>query len=61
MEPVARQHVRLKGRPGLYFVLCVYTEYGFAELVELHTATLVEGVPFNRIMPIEQNEITAAD
>ena len=47
MSPTARECVLVRGRPGLYFVLTVYQEFGYADLVELHSATLVEGVQFD--------------
>jgi hypothetical protein len=52
MIPAARQSVCVEGRSGLYFVLTVNQEYGYADLVELDSVTLVEGVRFERILPV---------
>jgi len=52
MIPASRQRVRVEGRSGLFFVLSVNEEYGCADLVELNSATLVEAVRFERILPV---------
>jgi hypothetical protein len=52
MIPAARQRVRVEGRAGLFFVLCVDQEHGCADLVELNSVTLVDVVPFERILPV---------
>jgi hypothetical protein len=51
MIPAARQRVRIEGRTGLYFVLAVNQEFGYAELLELDSLTLVDGVRFESILP----------
>jgi len=51
MIPAARQRVRVKGRTGVFFVLTVNQDIGYADLVELDSATLVEAVRFERILP----------
>ena len=55
--PAARQRVLVRDRAGLYFVLTVYQESGCADLVELESATLVEGVQFDKILPLSPPEI----
>jgi hypothetical protein len=52
MIPAARQRVRVEGRTGLYFVLAVNQEFGYAELLELDSLTLVDGVRFESILPV---------
>ena len=49
MIPAARQRVRVEGRTGVFFVLTVNQDLGYADLVELNSATLVEAVRFERI------------
>ena len=51
MIPAARQRVCVEGRSGVFFVLTVNRETGYADLVELNSATLVEDVRFERILP----------
>ncbi len=51
MIPAARQRVRVEGRAGVFFVLTVNQDIGYADLVELNSATLVEAVRFERILP----------
>ena len=51
MIPAARQRVCVEGRTGLYFVLSVNHEYRYADLVDLDSATLVDAIPFERILP----------
>lgn len=55
--PEPRQRVHVKGRGGLYFVLTVNQEYGYADLVELHSATMVKGVQLDKILPWRPPEI----
>ena len=57
MVPAAHERVLVKGRGGLYLVLTVNQEYGYADLVELDSATLVEGVQFDKILPLLLPEI----
>ena len=57
MIPTARECVLVRGRPGLYFVLTVYQEFGYADLVELHSSTLVECVQFDKILSLRPPEI----
>lgn len=57
MVPTARERVLVKGRGGAYLVLTVYQEYGYADLVDLDSATLVEGVQFDKILPLLLPEI----
>jgi hypothetical protein len=52
MIPAARQRVRVEGGTGLYFVLAVNHEYGYAELLDLDSLTLLDGVLFERILPV---------
>lgn len=65
MIPTARQRVRVDGHPGMYFVLTANYDLGYAELVELNSATLLEAVKFERILPLrpesEANEPMTVD
>jgi|HubBroStandDraft_3_1064219.scaffolds.fasta_scaffold985683_2 hypothetical protein len=51
MIPGARQRVCVKGRSGVFYVLTVNQDIGYADLVELNSATLVEAVRFESILP----------
>jgi len=54
MIPAARERVSVEGRSGVFFVLTVNEETGYADLVELDlppSATLVDAVRFERILP----------
>jgi hypothetical protein len=51
MIPAARQRVCVKSRSGVFYVLTVNQEIGYADLVELNSATLVEAVRFENILP----------
>jgi hypothetical protein len=51
MIPAARQRVCVKGRSGVFYVLTVNQDSGCADLVELNSATLVEAVRFENILP----------
>jgi len=52
MIPAPRQRVRVEGSAGLYFVLAVNHEYRYAELLDLDLLTLLDGVLFERILPV---------
>lgn len=52
MIPTERERVRLKGRSGVYFVLGVNREAGFASLLNLEDAMRLEDAPFARIEPL---------
>ncbi|HEV2383605.1 MAG TPA: hypothetical protein VG206_27930 [Terriglobia bacterium] len=51
MIPSQRERVRIRGRMGVYFVLGVDLEAGFASLLNLQDAMRLEDVPFARIEP----------
>ena len=51
MIPAQRERVRIRGRMGVYFVLGVDLEGGFASLLNLADAMRLEDVPFARIEP----------
>jgi len=51
MIPAARQRVRVVGHDGVFFVLTVNQDVGYADLVELGSATLFEAVLLERILP----------
>jgi len=51
MIPAARQRVCVEGRSGVFFVLTVNQDSGYADLVELNSATLVEAVRFESLLP----------
>jgi hypothetical protein len=52
MIPAERERVRLRGRSGVFFVLGVDLEGGFASLLNLENAMHLEDVPFGRIEPL---------
>lgn len=51
MIPAECERVRIRGRAGVYFVLGVSLEGGFACLLNLADAMRLEDVPFARIEP----------
>lgn len=51
MIPTERERVRRKGCAGVYFVLGVNLENGFASLLNLTEAMRLEDVPFSQIEP----------
>lgn len=52
MIPAPRDRVFIKGRDCPYFVLNVNRESGYADLVDLKSATLIEEVPFDKILSL---------
>lgn len=52
MIPKERERVRLRGRSGVYFVLGVNLEDGFASLLNLQDAMQLEDAPFAWIEPL---------
>lgn len=52
MIPAERERVRLRGRSGVYFVLGVDLERGFASVLNLEDGMELEDAPFARIEPL---------
>lgn len=52
MIPAERERVRLRGRSGVYFVLGVDLEGGFASVLNLEDGMQLEDAPFARIEPL---------
>lgn len=52
MIPAEWERVHLRGRSGVYFVLGVDLEGGFASLLNLGDAMRLEDAPFARIEPL---------
>jgi hypothetical protein len=53
MVPAERERVRLRGRAGVYFVLGVDLEGGFASVLNLEDGMRLEDAPFARIEPLQ--------
>jgi len=52
--PVEREHVRIKGREGIYFVLAVDREFSEVYVIDLGGShTIVETVNFEELVAIE--------
>ncbi len=53
--PAEREHVHIKGREEIYFVLAVDRELGNVYVIDLGGSRNVETVNFEELVPIEQS------